>query len=247
MSTPPPPIWLDSAASTNSELSARAHTLSHGAVVACHTQTAGRGQRGNSWESEPGRNLTFSLLLRPHTLGPAQAFRMSMLVAIAVAEWLGSEMPGLHATVKWPNDIYIGDRKICGILIENSFVGQQFDHAIVGIGINVNQTIFRSDAPNPVSMAMLTGRTYPLEPLLSRLTARIVDTFDTYEARPDDDSLSQRYHSMLWRGKGLHRWHDAVNNRDITAAIHHVALSGHLTLDTTPPSTYAFKEISAIL
>lgn len=240
-------IWLDSAASTNSELAARCGTLPHGAVIACRCQTAGRGQRGNSWEAEPGRNLTFSLLLRPSVIGPAGSFRMSMLVAIAVAESLEQAMPGQHVSVKWPNDIYVGDMKICGILIENSFSANRIDRAIVGIGINVNQTEFRSDAPNPVSMTMLTGRTYDLGNLLGDVTRHIIETFDSYEAAPDDDDLSRRYHARLWRRHGLHRWHDALTGEDITAAMRDVALTGHLTLDTDPPRTYAFKEISAIL
>ncbi|MDO4320818.1 MAG: biotin--[acetyl-CoA-carboxylase] ligase [Bacteroidales bacterium] len=243
----PAPIWLDTATSTNSELASRADRLPHGAVVACREQTAGRGQRGNSWEAEPGRNLTFSLLLRPSVIGAAESFRMSMLVSIAVAEALERAMPGRRVTVKWPNDIYVDDLKICGILIENSFSGRRIDHAIIGIGINVNQSVFRSDAPNPVSMTLLTGLTYDLDTLLADVTMHIVETFDSYEAAPDDETLSRRYHDRLWRRHGLHRWHGALTGEDITAALRDVALSGHLTLDTDPPRTYAFKEISAIL
>lgn len=125
-------------------------------------QTAGRGQAGNSWESEPGKNLTFSVLLRPNDIPTEAYFRLNMLVSLAVITTLGGS-----ATIKWPNDIYIGDRKLCGILIENILGAERF--AIAGIGLNVNQTRFVSPAPNPTSLALETGREYALEPLLEQI------------------------------------------------------------------------------
>lgn len=241
-------IRLDSAQSTNTELTGRAATLPHGSVVVCRRQTAGRGQRGNSWEAEPGLNLTFSILLRPRVIPPAGSFRLSMLVAIAIARSLQQAIgPEHQVEVKWPNDIYVGDRKLGGILIENSFCGNRIDYSIAGIGINVNQTRFVSDAPNPVSMAMLTHREFNLDELLDRVVSEILDTVGAYEESPDDPALGTAYHSMLWRRNGTHRWHDELAGCDIEAPIRGVAMSGHLTLDCEPPRTYAFKEISAIL
>ena len=224
---------------------AREERYGHGDVICAERQTAGRGQRGHTWTSPEGVNLLFSVVLCPTFLPAGEQFLLSQAVALALVDTLGT--CGIDARIKWTNDIYVGDMKICGILIENSFSANRIDRAIVGIGINVNQTEFRSDAPNPVSMAMLTGRTYDLGNLLGDVTRHIIETFDSYEAAPDDDDLSRRYHARLWRRHGLHRWHDALTGEDITAAMRDVALTGHLTLDTDPPRTYAFKEISAIL
>ena len=161
---------LDSCDSTNAVLASRPDAQ-HGTVVATRSQTAGRGQRGNSWEAEPGTNLTFSLLLRPQGFPAARQFELSMLVALGVADVLNSlfgrlGFRDLKARIKWPNDIYVGHKKIVGILIENQLSGAGIDRTIVGIGVNVNQTRFLSDAPNPTSVALLTGRTLALEPLL---------------------------------------------------------------------------------
>jgi len=232
--------------STNSQMATIAPSLAHGDIVICHEQTAGRGQRGNSWESEPGRNLTFSLLLRPRRIEAPDAFLMSMAVSIGITEAL-RKLLCQDVLIKWPNDIYVGDRKLAGILIENSFSGRKIGHAIIGIGLNVNQTVFRSDAPNPVSMAELSGHEYDLDEVLETVTGRIVAEVDAYESFPRTDLLVEHYHNLLWRRQGIHRWHDCITDKDITAAIAHVSPTGHLTLATTPPRTYAFKEVAAIL
>ena len=154
-------IRLDTCSSTNSELAAIADSMPAGTVVSCREQSAGRGQRGNSWEAEPGRNLTFSILLRPQLIDASRQFELSMIVSLAIVRSLDSILAQSgckeRCTVKWPNDIYIGDRKVCGILIENALSGLSIDRSIAGIGINVNQLVFRSDAPNPVSLIHLTG------------------------------------------------------------------------------------------
>ena len=113
-------------------------------MVTAYRQTAGQGQRGNSWEAEPGKNLTFSILYRPAGLPPMAQFAMSEAVALAVVDFLG--VHGLEAKVKWPNDIYVGDRKICGILIRHSITATCVDYSVIGVGINANQTEFLSDA-----------------------------------------------------------------------------------------------------
>lgn len=247
MSDSLPPIeWIDSCDSTNSRLAALAPSAGE-LTLATRCQTAGRGQRGNSWEAEPGRNLTFSMLLRPRHIPAARSFEISMVVALALTGTLQRHLPAHIVEVKWPNDIYVADRKLCGILIENSFCGTTLERVIAGIGVNVNQTVFESDAPNPVSMARLTGRTFALEPLLAEISDAIASAVHTYDAHPQPDSLAERYHAVLWRRTGTHPWLDCRTGRRIEAAIRSVALTGHLTLDTDPPLTYAFKEISAIL
>ena len=219
-----------------------------GTVVTVRDQTCGRGQRGNSWEAAPGKNITLSILLRPEEVEARSQFMVSEAVALGVAdtvmEFLG---PDANVKVKWPNDIYVDDRKLAGILIENSFSGQNIGHAIVGIGLNVNQRVFRSDAPNPVSMANLAGEEFDLDSVLASVVNGILDEFNACEKCGEYAELVKEYHSMLWRRKGVHPWHDCLTGEQITAAISRVEPSGHLVLATNPERTYAFKEVSAIL
>lgn len=222
--------------------------LPHGAVIAARRQTAGRGQRGNSWESEPDRNLTFSMLLRPRRIEAVRQFELSMLVALGVCDAL-SAASGLEFKVKWPNDIYAGDKKISGILIENSLEGKRIARSIAGIGINVNQSSFVSDAPNPVSLFNLTGRVYRLDELLRDIQRTIIGRFDKYETSPDAEALTDEYVSRLWRGNGFYKWRDAASDRIFEAEIAGVASDGILTLTDRNgcPHSYAFKEVAAEL
>lgn len=218
----------------------------HGDVLAVHEQSAGRGQRGNSWESEPGKNLTFSLMMRPCGLRAADAYYLSMTVSVGIVKAL-RRILGLEVLLKWPNDIYVNDKKLAGILIENSFMDSYVNQSVVGIGINVNQTDFMSDAPNPVSMAQLSGREYDLDSILHEVVANIVEEYNSFEQKPDVTNLTERYNAWLWRRNGLWPWRDNLHDEIIIAAIKEVACTGHLTLDTMPPRTYAFKEVTAIL
>ncbi|MDE6668417.1 MAG: biotin--[acetyl-CoA-carboxylase] ligase [Muribaculaceae bacterium] len=161
-------ISLDEVSSTNTWLAQHAAELPHLTMVTAARQIAGRGQRGNSWESEPGANLTFSLLIRPEDMPARSQFSISEATALAVTDLLATY--GLTATVKWPNDIYVGDRKICGILIEHAVMGTSIMHSIIGVGLNVNQTRFISDAPNPVSLLQLTVSDFSEQSELSELS-----------------------------------------------------------------------------
>lgn len=236
---------FDSLGSTNTAMAADAASLPHGSVYRALRQTAGRGQRGNSWEAAPGLNLTFSMLLRPHSVRPAEAFAVSMLSSLSIADVLQRHL-GRQVLIKWPNDIYVGDRKLVGILIENAF-SSAIDHSIIGVGINVNQREFLSDAPNPVSMFQLSNRLFDLDALQLELAQTIVDDFDRYDAAPDILALTARYRSRQWRGSGIHPWRDNLRGEVVEAAIDSIAPDGTLTLDTTPPRSFAFKEVSAIL
>lgn len=235
--------WMPECASTSAEL-ARMADAPAGTTVATHCQTAGRGQRGNSWEAEPGHNLTFSVLLRPETIPAARQFELSMLVALAVADTVSGLLEGTDApevTVKWPNDIYIGDSKVCGMLIENSLRGRNIEHSIAGIGVNINQRRFVSDAPNPVSVICYTGREIMLEPLLDELCTRIVHDVEAYTGTPADAaSLLERYRSRLWRGYGIHPFRTPDGER-FEAAIESIAPDGTLTLSNG--RSFAFKEV----
>ncbi|WP_301748249.1 biotin--[acetyl-CoA-carboxylase] ligase [uncultured Duncaniella sp.] len=148
-------IKIESTDSTSSHLAGIAEGCAHGTAVMARVQTAGRGQRGNSWEAEPGMNITLSLLLRPEGLEPARQFIISQAVSLAIVEMLDNFIGADAVSIKWPNDIYVNDSKIAGILIENVISGSAISRSIVGVGLNVNQTEFLSDAPNPVSLKQL--------------------------------------------------------------------------------------------
>lgn len=241
-------IKVDAAASTNTLLSSMPEAP-HGTVLVTDNQTAGRGQRGNTWEAQPGKNLTFSLLLRPQVIDAARQFEISELVALAIADVLSSHLPGTEVTIKWPNDIYAGNGKICGILIENTLCGNNIERSIAGIGINVNQEAFLSDAPNPISMLNVAGREFDLESLLAEFVAEILSRVDRYESAPDTRALTEQYVSRLWRRNGYHPYRDNLTGEDILACIASVAPNGLLTLRTSGGElrSYAFKEVAARL
>lgn len=242
--------WVESAGSTNTLMVAEADRLSHGAIIAARRQTAGRGQRGNTWESEPGKNLTFSMLLHPSDITAARQFEMSMVVSIAICRAIEKFVPGKKVKIKWPNDIYIDDRKICGILIENTLLGDRIDRAIVGIGINVNQTEFLSDAPNPASLIHYTGRQLNLDEILETVGSTILRGLRVYSQHKNPVLLNQIYFSRLWRSDAPYLWRDNNRNENIYGRITRVDADGMLTLapsDGSPARRYAFKEIAAIL
>ena len=241
-------IKVSQTASTNTYLSRLAATLPGGTVIYTPSQTAGRGQKGNSWESEEGKNLTFSLLLKRPPVNARDQFYLSEAAALAVVEALTVEA-GDGFTVKWPNDVYWHDKKVCGMLIENSLDGTEIATCVVGIGINVNQKQFLSDAPNPVSLTGISGHEHDLMALLKRVCSRIeelVDSLDDNNARQD---LHQRYMAALYRNDGrLHPWEDADGHR-FMATVADIAPDGTLTLrhgDGTTHS-YLFKEVRHII
>lgn len=235
--------WIEKTASTNSWLREREGEVAPMTLVCAREQTAGRGQRGNSWESEPGCNLTFSFHFVPEKVRPAGQFVISEAVALSITELLA--LYGIEAKVKWPNDIYVGDRKICGILIENSLMGDRISRCIVGVGLNVNQLRFVSDAPNPVSMRQLTGLEYDLKEMAQTLAG----IFERNLARCEDkERIHAEYKSRLWRGEGEHLFREkgeGGSGKPFWASIADIALTGELLLSNG--RRYAFKEVEFLL
>ncbi|MCC8176723.1 MAG: biotin--[acetyl-CoA-carboxylase] ligase [Bacteroidales bacterium] len=244
----PPVNWLPETPSTNSALRSliAQEPLEPWTVVATLRQTAGRGQRGNTWESEPGKNASFSLLIRPHELKASEQWTLSLWVSIGTREALSSLVPDpSRLRMKWPNDVYYDDRKLGGILIENSLRGEFIDWSIAGIGINVNQTRFLSDAPNPVSLAQILDQdNLEIEPIIAAIQGAIAET-----SRLDYDTLASRYHSILWRNDGLPHSFVTPDGTRFDATISHVLPTGHISLQPTsgPPLTFAFKEVTPLL
>lgn len=141
-----------------------------GTVIRADRQSAGRGQFGSRWESDHGKNLTFSVILYPEWLEVSAQFQLSMAVALAVHDTIGSLYSGpLPVRIKWPNDLYIGDRKTGGILIQNSLSGITIQSSIIGIGLNINQLHFDPNVPNPTSLASASGQSFNLDHVMDHL------------------------------------------------------------------------------
>ena len=212
-------------------------------------QTAGRGQRGNTWESQPGKNLLFSILAHPSAVEASRQFFISQAMALAVSDCVRESLgPGLgqHVSVKWPNDIYWKDFKMAGILIEHSVMGRCIQHTVAGVGLDVNQTVFEGDAPNPVSMAAVAGHEFELEPLLQSIVGRFVHYMEqsTESGMRNIDAL---YHERMYRKNGIHRFRDAQG--EFLASISHVEPNGCLVLETDggEPRTYEFKQVQFVI
>ena len=193
-------------------------------VVVADEQTCGRGQRGNLWESERGKNLTFSLLCHPAFVVASQQFLLSQCMAVSIREALAEYVEDV--TVKWPNDIYVGDQKISGTLIECDLQGKTISNCIIGVGVNINQTVFRSDAPNPTSLQLLTGREHDRETIL----LSIIYQFQTYykQLESGGEKVLQLYMSHLYRREGMHRYRDVRG--EFMAEVAGVEPTGHLLL-----------------
>ena len=244
-------IELPSVSSTFTYVATHATELADRTLVSTPCQTEGRGQRGNHWESEPGQNLTFTAIMRPQAWEARRQFLISEAVAVAIADTL-AEQCGVECSVKWPNDIYAhtpdgGVGKICGILISHSLDGSMIRHTIIGAGININQTRFLSDAPNPVSVKGITGREHTLSPLLRAFGEAIERSVDRLWNDPDYSTLlHERYMQLLWRGDGgLYPWLDTATGERFQATLFAIEPLGHMVL-RTPEGTlrrYAFKEV----
>ena len=213
-------------------------------VVAADYQSAGRGQGTNHWESEAGKNLLFSVAVIPRNVPVARQFILSEAGALAVGDALAAYTDDI--TLKWPNDVYWRDRKISGTLIETSVSSEGLRKCIFGIGINVNQQTFHSDAPNPVSLAQIIGRETPLEELLEK-TLRALEYYLDLIDRGESDAVSVLYHSRLYRRDGLFPYEDEKGV--FRATIDHVEDDGHLILRDEQGCLrrYAFKEVQFII
>ncbi len=202
-------------------------------------QSKGKGQKGNSWESERDKNLTFSFLLHPLSIPASEQFVISEMISLAIRDALSSYTAGI--SIKWPNDIYWNDRKICGILIENELCGTQISNCVVGVGLNVNQDSFHSDAPNPVSLKQITGKDTDREMILHQILGSF---YNFYVVR---QGVHDAYLSALYRRKGYHRYRDAQGLFE--AELVDVEPDGHLVLQPRNglPRRFAFKEVQFIL
>lgn len=239
----PEVIRLAETVSTNNYLRGllKERPLPEGSLVVTDFQTAGRGQAGNSWESEAGKNLTFSIVIYPEIIAANEQFLISQITALSVKETLSEYTE--HIRVKWPNDIYWNDRKLCGMLIENDLAGHTIHCSICGIGMNINQKEFFSDAPNPVSLTQITKQEYDLNEVLTRFRHHFYRLYlELLQGKTE--SIRRQYRNLLYRGEGFHCYKD--ENGTFEAEIKDIAPTGHLILRLRDGETrrYAFKEVS---
>ena len=216
-------------------------------TVIAEDQTDGKGQRGNSWESEPGKNLTFSIVLYPTAIEANKQFHLSMLASIAIIDTLTDYTDGF--SIKWPNDIYWHDKKICGILIENELEGQYLSQSIIGIGLNINQTEFLSSAPNPVSLYQIIGKEIDKDEVFSKIIHALLGGYKALEDNFIEASacISHLYKKFLYQKDDFHLYQD--KDGTFEARIHDVGHDGYLYLEDTGNNIrkYAFKEVTYII
>lgn len=208
-------------------------------VVVADYQTAGKGCGSNTWESERGKNLTFSMLIHPESLLASRQFRITEVTSVALCETLEDNLLQ-QVTIKWPNDIYVGDRKLCGMLIENRLQGSVIKDSIIGIGLNVNQRVFQSDAPNPVSLCQLLDRELSREALLQAFLIR-------FNAVWNREDVSACYRQRLYRKGEYHPYSDASG--PFTAMLTDVLPDGRLLLvdKESHERIYHFKEVQFLI
>jgi BirA family biotin operon repressor/biotin-[acetyl-CoA-carboxylase] ligase len=215
---------------------------SEGTVVLCREQTAGRGQRNNRWESASGENLTMSLILRPVNMATEELFLLSKAFSLAVIRSL--ERFDIEASIKWPNDIYVGGRKIAGILIEHSFFGNNLVFSIIGLGLNVNQFLFPAMDVIPTSVTAETGKDYyDINEILSSVLVNFSLLYHLSK-----EAINSKYMEKLYRRKGYFPYR-TKSGEMLIAEVHDVADSGELILKDKNGklNSFLFKEIVYVL
>lgn len=224
-------ITLQSVGSTNEYLKgelSKSTPFAEGTAIMAVEQTAGRGQQGAKWETAAGENLTFSVLLKPVFLLPTHQFRLTVAISLAIAEWLGSLLP-VEVKIKWPNDLYVGNKKIGGILIENILKGNTWKAAIIGIGVNVNQVVFPDQIRHRVSsIKQILQKDNDIPGLLSDLCFYLDQEYAALRNGQHATQLT-RYRQKLYRYGELHPF--LIDGIQVDGVLRGVTDGGRLQLD----------------
>ncbi len=217
----------------------------HGDTIWAWHQSAGRGQRGNRWSGGVGQNIAFTVVLEPTFLAASDQFLISQVVAIALRETL--EEYGVESMIKWTNDIYVGDYKIAGVLIENSLRDGVVARSAVGIGVNINQEDFDPELPNPTSMAKVSGRRFDREEVLRRIQSSIMVWIERLRVG-ERELISECYHSKLYR-RGEEHSYRLASGESIRATIEGVREHGELILHHADGTIgeYLFREVEFVI
>lgn len=250
-------IFLREAVSTNGYLSSLANSsdVKEGTLVHTDFQTSGRGERGNSWESEDGKNILISYIINPNSIEASSQFIISKIAAIAVARTVVEAIDRVDSSlnirnrvkVKWPNDIYIDDKKAAGILIENTLQGPNIGTSIIGIGLNINQIEFISDAPNPISLASVLGKELNREEVIETLSNNFTELY-SYLTDGDEGQVDSIYLDNLYRLNSAEQYTDS--DGAFSGEIRGVDNYGRLIIDNLRDKRevcYDFKEVKFII
>jgi len=215
-------------------------------MVSTDFQTRGHGQVGTLWESDCGENLMFTFVYRPKDVRATEQFYLSEIACLAVAQTLDAYVEGV--SVKWPNDVYVGEQKICGMLLNHQLRGAMVESTMVGIGINVNQPQFVSDAPNPISLQQLLGHRIDTEEVLESFV-RHFETLYALWLAGDKTRIAMLYQQRLFRCEGVHPYEDTATGERFLATLEQVAPSGLLTLRDNAGAlrTFDFKAVKFLL
>lgn len=239
--------------STNDELRRmvdRGEVSDEFSAIRADFQTKGRGQVGNGWESQAGKNVLLSVYAKPAGVSVDRQFLISIAVSLAIVDALEPFLPQdfrPKLKIKWPNDIYVADSKMAGILIENRLRGRDVYDSIIGVGLNVNQLFFRTEPPNPVSVKLLTGFDADVEEIASQLDSSISSRLQQL-GQIDDDTLRRDYFSHLYRADG--GYHDFADRAGrFSARVAGVGPDGRLSLSLPGGETrsYLFKEVEHVI
>ncbi|MFI3322706.1 MAG: biotin--[acetyl-CoA-carboxylase] ligase [Rikenellaceae bacterium] len=214
-------------------------------IFIAEKQTKARGQRGNSWESEEGKNLTFSLVIKPQFMEASEQFYISKAVSLAIVYTL--EDLDIAPKIKWPNDIYVGDKKICGILIENILSSSGgIQKSVIGVGLNINQQTFISDAPNPISIYNILGQEQNRNEILNGFALHFNKLYNIL-ACDDFETIDKEYKNYLYRYNEPHRFKDCSG--EFTGTIVDVLTQGELIVEkeNSSKNSYLFKEVEYVI
>lgn len=240
-------VHFDRVTSTNnvlSEMLSNSKPLEEGSVILADEQSQGRGQQGSFWEASPHKNITLSLLYRPEFLTIEMQFYLSIAISLGISNFL-EEVLQQTSHIKWPNDIYFGNHKIAGILIENTLMNSHLKTSIIGIGLNVNQVDFMSDAPNPCSMKGISGLDYSISDLLPKLFHHLEIYYLLLKAGKYE-FLKEEYLSKLFRYEVDSYY--SINSQIKKGKIIDIETSGRLVLDVdNVRKSFDTKEIEFIL
>ena len=228
--------------STNAEMNRLLQTesLAEGTIIRTDYQFAGKGHAGNSWQSERGQNLLFSMLLKPDFLAPGEAFQLSRIASLALFDIIDNQCGGVR--IKWPNDMVVRDHKKAGILIENSMVGHTICQSILGIGINANQTVFDPSIPDPTSLKAEKGCHIDIMDLLAAFQ-RSLEKWYRLLISGRMDTIQGSYRQKLYQ-LGIQAYYRSAAG-DFRATIRDVRPSGELVLESEEGDilTFGFKEV----
>lgn len=224
---------------------ARDAQFGHGDVLVAERQTAGRGQRGHTWLSKEGVNLTFSLVAEPTFMAARDQFLLSEATALALCDCFA--LFGIDTRIKWTNDIYVGDKKLVGILIEHYYAGANLRRTVIGVGINVNQTQFDPSLPNPTSMQLEAGRSFEREEVLATFQRCFHARYDQLE-RAEWEALQADYRACMYR-LGQRQRFLLPDGEPFEAQIEGIETDGALILlhDDGQRRSYRFKEVEFVV